>query len=221
MGVFRFLSFVVGPLDTNCYLVYDEEAREGVVIDPGGDAEELAELLRWVDRLGLRVVAIVVTHGHFDHFLGAPYLSRELGAPIYMNPRDAEVARVSAKWSPAFGYEEVVLEEFEPLSEGSSIRFGDLELKPIETPGHSPGSTCLYVEGEALFSGDTLFAGTVGRTDLPGGSHRDLLRSIAKIFSSLPLDTRVYPGHGPSTTLRRELRANPFVEDALRLASHG
>ncbi|NPA97444.1 MAG: MBL fold metallo-hydrolase [Crenarchaeota archaeon] len=219
--VLRVLRFVVGPLDTNCYLAYDEGSHEGIVIDPGGAPDELSELLSWVHRLGIEVAAIIVTHGHFDHFLGAPYLSRKLGVDVYMNRRDEEVARVSLAWAQAFGYRAEV-PSAEDLSDGMEIHFGSYRAVAIETPGHSPGSTCIYIDGEStLFSGDTLFCGTVGRTDLPGGSAKDLARSIARLYSALPLDTYVYPGHGPSTTLRRELRANPFVEDALRLASHG
>ena len=220
--VLRILSFTVGPLDTNCYLAYDEGNLEGIVIDPGGSPDELADLIKWVERLNLKIVAIIVTHGHFDHFLGAPYLSRKLGAETYMNHRDLEVARISLAWAHAFGYPDAEVPSAKDLRDGVEIEFGELRARAIETPGHSPGSTCVYIDRErALFSGDTLFCGTVGRTDLPGGSARELSRSIAKLYELLPLDTHVYPGHGPSTTLRRELRANPFVEDALRLASHG
>ncbi len=223
MVVTRIISFVVGPLDTNCYLVYDENEKKGIVIDPGGDEEELSELLTWIDRLKLDIVAVIATHGHFDHILGVEYVVKELGAPFYMNPKDLAIARDSAKWATAFGYRKPSIpSSFSNLVDGTKIVFGSLEAVAIETPGHTPGSTCIYIpHSNILFTGDTLFAGTVGRTDLPGGSHSELMKSLAKLFTSLPLETIVYPGHGPQTNLLRELRANPFVEDSLRVRGRG
>ncbi len=223
MCILRVLKFVVGPLDTNCYLIYDSESRRGIVIDPGGDGDEVREVVEWVARLGLEIVAVVATHGHFDHYMGAQPLTKTLGAPFYMNHRDLEIARASAKWARYFGYPEPELPaEVMDLREGMRIRFGSCIARIIETPGHSPGSTCIFVEeGRALFSGDTLFAGTVGRTDLPGGCEKELLRSLAKIFTVIPLDSLVYPGHGPETSLAREKRVNVFVEEALRVFRSG
>jgi len=201
-------------LDTNTYLVYDSDSLDAVVIDVGGDP---SEVLDWVRRLDLRVHAVLATHGHFDHVLGAGAVRRALGVPLYMHRDDVQVAEETLSWySRAFGGDVGKLEVDYALAGDCTLRFGSLELHVIHTTGHTPGSVSIYVPDlQALFSGDTLFAGTVGRTDLPGGSERALAESIRKIFRTLPLDTYVHPGHGPSTTLRRELRANPFVEDAL------
>lgn len=223
MCIVRVLKFVMGPLDTNCYLVYDEKSREGLVIDPGGDSDEIKEVVDWIDRLGLAIIAVISTHGHFDHFMGASILVEALSAPFYLNRKDLEIAKLSARWAKYFGYEEPVLpQKIEDLNEGLALKFGACRARAVETPGHTPGSTCVFIENEKiLFSGDTLFSGTVGRTDLPGGSEEELLKSLAKLFSSLPWDSVVYPGHGPQTTLERERRANIFVEKALRGALHG
>lgn len=196
------------------YLIYDEGSRDGVLVDPGGDP---SEGLEWVRRLDLRLKAILVTHGHFDHVAGLNSL-RGLEAPFYIHRDDLEIVRISAGWYSKYLGEEVEVPNFDILLDGDAdLRFGSLELRVIHTPGHSPGSIVIYVpEAGILLSGDTIFAGTVGRTDLPGGSEEDLIRSIRKIYERVPIDTVVYPGHGPQTTLRRELRANPFVEDALK-----
>jgi len=201
-------------LDTNTYLVYDSESLDAVIVDVGGDP---SEILDWVRRLSLRVHAVLATHGHFDHVLGVGAVRGALGVPFYMHRDDVRVAEETLGWySRAFGESVGRLEVDYALPGDCTLRFGSLELRVIHTPGHTPGSVSIYVPDlQALFSGDTLFAGTVGRTDLPGGSERALAESIRKVFRVLPLDTYVYPGHGPSTTFRRELRANPFVEEAL------
>ncbi len=211
----RVISFVLGMLDTNTYIVYDEDTRDAVVVDPG---DESSEVVDWVERLGLRVRAILATHGHFDHVLGVDYIRNALGAEFYMHRDDLWVARQSMEWLRIWGLEPRKPPEPDHVIEGDTLlELGSLSLRILHTPGHTPGSVCIYIDRDRiLFSGDTLFSGTVGRTDLPGGSWRDLAQSLRKIFQTLPSETIVYPGHGPSTTLKRELRANPFVEDALR-----
>ncbi len=212
----RLLYFVVGLLDTNTYLVYDEETRDAVVIDPGG---EVNELINWIERLNLNLRAILATHGHFDHVWGVDDLKSHYNAPFYMHHLDVEIARTSMSWVKLWGVKpKEAPTPDHTIANDQVLRIGSIDIVAIHTPGHTPGSTCFYIPRlGALFSGDTLFAGTVGRTDLPGGSSEDLMKSLAKIFRRLPLDTFVYPGHGPSTTLRRELRANIYVEDALRI----
>lgn len=208
------LKFTVGILDTNMYIVYDEGSRDSILVDPGGDP---SEGLEWVRRLSLELRAVLATHGHFDHVAGLPSL-RGLGVPSYIHRDDLEVVGVSAGWYSRYLGEEMEVPNFDVLLDGDTeLRFGSLELRVLHTPGHSPGSIAIYIpEAGALLSGDTIFAGTVGRVDLPGGSEEELARSIRKIYERVPLDVVVYPGHGPQTTLRRELRANPFVEDALK-----
>lgn len=207
------LRFVVGLLDTNMYLVYDERTLDSVLIDVGGDP---SEALSWVERLGLRLIAVLATHGHFDHVAGIPRLGRR--APAYIHTDDVTTVRTSMEWYSRYSGEKVEEPLFDVLLDGDAeLGLGSIEVRVLHTPGHSPGSVSIYVpRAGALFTGDTLFAGTVGRTDLPGGSAEDLYKSIRKVYDRVPSDTLVYPGHGPHTTLRREMRANPFVEDALR-----
>ena len=211
----RVLTFVLGVLDTNTYLIYDDVTRDAVVIDP---AEESRDVVEWIHRLGLRVRAIVATHGHFDHVLGVDYLRSELGTEFYMHRDDVWIARESMEWLRIWGLEPREAPKPDILIDSDTVlELGSLRLQLLHTPGHTPGSMCIYIDSDrTLFSGDTLFSGTVGRTDLPGGSWKDLVNSLRKIFTTLPSETLVYPGHGPSTTLKREQRANPFVEDALR-----
>jgi hydroxyacylglutathione hydrolase len=207
--IFHFL--MVGQLDTDCYILGDEESREAVVIDPGDDVDEIMALLE-ADRL--RLVAIVNTHGHFDHILANAQLKRLTGAPVCVHRADA-VLLTTPGFARAFGFADA--EAVQPdrlLEEGEEIAFGRHRLKVIHTPGHSPGSIALLLEEggrRMLFVGDTIFYNGVGRTDLPGGSMEALLDSVhAKLFP-LGDEVTVYPGHGPETTIGRERRQNPFL----------
>ncbi|MFA6548926.1 MAG: MBL fold metallo-hydrolase [Candidatus Margulisiibacteriota bacterium] len=168
----------VGPLRTNCYVVADEKNGEAIVIDPGDDAAEILPEIK-----GLKVLSIVVTHGHMDHFGAVSAIKQETGAPLLMHPSD--------NW--------FILPD---QNIGNEIVFGSIKLEVIPTPGHSQGSFCLYTKG-FLFSGDTLFADTYGRTDLPGGSEADMVRSLKRL-AQLPPDTRVFPGHGKETSIALE-----------------
>jgi hydroxyacylglutathione hydrolase len=207
--IFHFL--MVGQLDTGCYILGDEETREAVVIDPGGDAAEILRLLK-ADRL--KVVAIINTHGHFDHTLANAELKRRTGAPVCVHTADAPLLTTPG-FARAFGFADA--EPVEPdrlLEEGDEIAFGPHRLTVIHTPGHSAGSIALLLdEGgrKVLFVGDTLFYNGVGRTDLPGGSAEALLDSVRRKLFPLGDDALVYPGHGPDTTLGRERRSNPFL----------
>jgi len=219
----RVLKFVVGPLDTNTYLLYDEETKNALIIDPGFDIEEFREVLEWVDRLDLNVRYAVATHGHFDHVYGADLAREVLECSFVMHGADIEIARGSMEWVRIWSMDPVAVPTPDKVIEGDTrIYIAEHAVELIHTPGHTPGSIVIYVPSEGiLFSGDTLFCGTVGRTDLPGGDERALMRSLAKIFTTLPSETIVYPGHGPSTSLKRERRANPFVEEALRIYGGG
>lgn len=200
---------ILGDLDTNCWLVSDGAGGPLVVIDPAGDAEELLATVG--DR---PVAAIVLTHGHFDHLGAASALRERTGAPLLVHEADAaSVTDPATTGGEIFGYRMSTAAPERVLRDGDTVEAGELSLRVIHTPGHTPGGICLLAEGE-LFAGDTLFAGSVGRTDFPGGDHAALVRSIAERLSALPDDTRVHPGHGPNTTIGRERRANPFFPRA-------
>jgi hydroxyacylglutathione hydrolase len=200
---------VVGPLACNCYVVGDPEAGRAVVVDPGGDADELAEAIAG---RGLVVTAIVATHAHFDHVLGAARLRELVGAPFLLHDGDEPLL----SWLQESGRLWLGVELPPPPEvddfpeEGDVIAAGGIELGVLHTPGHSPGSISLLAEG-AVFCGDTLFAGSVGRTDLPGGSTEALIAAIRRKLLVLAPEVAVYPGHGPPTTVAREVRSNPFV----------
>lgn len=203
---------VVGPLDCNCYVVGDSTARRAIVIDPGGDASELLGALA---AQHLEVTAIVATHAHFDHLLAAEELRAATGAPFYLHRADEALLSWMQESGRLFlGADLPPPPEVDSwTTEGDFLIAGAAELEVVHTPGHSPGSISLMSEG-ALFSGDTLFAGSVGRTDLPGGDSAALLRAVRGKLFELPLETPVYPGHGPATSLEEERRSNPFVGDA-------
>jgi hydroxyacylglutathione hydrolase len=184
-------SLIVGPLAANCYVVCG--GGDAVVIDPGAEAKRI---IKGVD--GREVAAILVTHGHADHVGAADELAAVTGAPFMAPSADLALLEEYVDVRPA---------RF--LSDGDHLEFGDISLKVIATPGHTPGSSCFYAPG-ILFSGDTLFAGGVGRTDLPGGSADALFNSIRERVFSLAGDTVVYPGHGERTTVSREKNSNPF-----------
>jgi hydroxyacylglutathione hydrolase len=200
---------VVGPLDCNCYVVGDPEAGRAIIIDPGGDADELA---RAAAARGLEIAAIVATHAHFDHVLGAARLRELVGAPFLLHDADEPLL----SWLQDSGrlWLGVELPPPPPVDdspqEGDVISAGGVDLEVLHTPGHSPGSISL-VSGDAVFSGDTLFAGSVGRTDLPGGSTEDLVAAIRGKLFPLGPEVAVLPGHGPATTIGREASTNPFV----------
>lgn len=197
----------VGPLQVNCYVVGCEATGETLVIDPGGDGDRLAQAIA---AAGRRVVTVVNTHGHFDHIGGNRALLAATGAELLMHPDDLPLLRNVAAHAAAFGL------SVEPspapsrlLNEGDSVEVGELSFAVYHVPGHSPGSICLYGAGH-LFVGDVLFAGSVGRTDLPGGNHETLISGIQTKLWTLPDATVVCPGHGPTTTIGREKRSNPF-----------
>jgi hydroxyacylglutathione hydrolase len=213
-GMRIFEHRVVGPLACNCYVVGDPTTREAIVIDPGGDADDIAAALVAHD---LRVTAIVATHAHFDHLLAADELRRLTAAPFYVNERD----RFLLDWFQESGRLFLGVELPPPpevdggAGEGDVLSAGRTRLEVIHTPGHSPGSISLLSEA-ALFSGDTLFAGSVGRTDLPGGDGAALVAAVRSKLFALDDNLSVLPGHGPPTTVGEERRFNPFVGSAGR-----
>jgi hydroxyacylglutathione hydrolase len=206
-----FLHRVVGPLACNCYVVGDEATRQAIVIDPGDDASELAEAIQ---ELQLTVTAIVATHAHFDHITAAAELRSLTGAPFMLHDEDKPLLDWVQESGRIFlGVELPPPPQVDTLArEGDRVIAGGFELEVVHTPGHSPGSISL-IAPEAVFSGDTLFAGSIGRTDLPGGDTQALLDAVRSKLFKLDEDLAVYPGHGPATTLAIERAQNPFVGD--------
>ena len=201
------LCVPVGPLQANCYLVWDAERRAGA-IDPGGEPERLARL---IEREKLSLEAILVTHGHFDHVGGAAGLAAATGAAVYCSNEVAAVLQ-GGEDCDATGMP-IACVEGEPVTvvaDGSVLAIGQLQVKVIGTPGHGLGDVTFDVDGD-LFCGDLLFHGSVGRTDFPGGDFHSLLSSVAKLAARYPATTAVHPGHMDSTTLGEELAFNPFL----------
>lgn len=209
-------TFPVGPLRCNCTILANPETREAIVVDPGDD---VIDILTRLARNNLRLTQIVVTHAHIDHIGGAAQLKRATGAPVVLNQRDLPLVAmldVQAGWLGVATPEEVTPDE--SAEDGIVVGLPGLEAEVIHTPGHTPGSICLHFpKQELLLAGDTLFAGSVGRTDLPGGNGRDLLHSIHTRLLPLPENTLVIPGHGEATTLGEERESNPFLRPGVRI----
>ena len=200
----------VGLLQCNCSVIGDEASREAMVIDPG---DQIEDVLAAVRKHGLQVKQIVITHAHIDHVGGAMKLRRLTGAPVLLNQNDSALLKmldVQAAWVGMAPPEPVEIDQ--SLADGDTVRAGGLSASVLHTPGHTEGSVCLYFPAESkLIAGDTLFAGSIGRTDLPGGSFEKILRSLHQRVLALPDDTVVVPGHGPGTTIGEERESNPFL----------
>ena len=198
---------ILGELDTNCYVVWSENGQ-GIIIDPADDAEAICA---FVAKENISVSAVVLTHVHFDHMLAAGEVCARLKAPLYVGRGDADALvdsnrNLSAWFSPD---SQLSLTADTYLSEGDELVIGETTLKVMETPGHTPGCICLYGDG-VLFAGDTLFNGSIGRLDVPGGDSRKMLQSL-NVLLKLPDNTVVYSGHGPETTIGHEAATNPFL----------
>ena len=194
-------SLPVGSIGTNCYLLYDETTKDAAVIDPSDNAKPVAARIK---ELGLNVRAILLTHGHFDHCGDVKRIRKLTGAQVFVHPADRDLPLPLNRGLVAD----------RDLADGDLLDLAGTRLRVLHTPGHTPGSVC-FLCGDLLFSGDTLFAGSCGRTDLPGGSPADMIRSLRRL-AELAGDYTVYPGHGEETTLAAERETNPFLQMALR-----
>jgi glyoxylase-like metal-dependent hydrolase (beta-lactamase superfamily II) len=202
----------VGPLQCNCSVIGDETSHEAIVIDPGDDIDDVLALVR---KHHLQVKQIVVTHAHIDHVGGAMKLRAATGAPILLNQNDYALLKmldVQAAWIGVAAPEKVQIDQ--NLADADTVKAGSLAAQVLHTPGHTEGSVCLYFPAEKkLIAGDTLFAGSIGRTDLPGGSYEKILLSLHQRVLALPDETIVVPGHGPLTTIGEERESNPFLQE--------
>jgi len=186
-------KIVVGPYQSNCYILGCKKTMEGLVIDPG---DEVFRIVNAIMETGLKIRYILITHGHIDHVGGAAELKRITGAQVYIHPLDI----------PGLGFPPDAR-----VSEGENLQLGTYTIKVLHTPGHSPGGVCYHAPG-TLFTGDSIFAGSIGRTDFPGGDHRALIEGVRSKILSLDGNLRIYPGHGPASTIDRERKTNPFFQ---------
>lgn len=209
-------SQAVGPFHKNGFVVACPRTREGVLIDPG---DEVDGLLEFIEQEDIRILHILLTHAHIDHVTGVGAAKRALGVPVHLHRDDLLLYDRAPEQAARFGLP--MTEPPPPVDSfyapGESIPFGDFVVRPHHTPGHCPGGVCLEVarqgeKGLDLFVGDTLFAGSIGRTDLPGGDHATLIGAIRSVLFPFGDDARVYPGHGPDTTIGRERKTNPFLQ---------
>ncbi len=210
MGV-NYETLAVGPLQANCFIIYDTDTKETIVVDPGDEPDRIIDFIN--DRK-LKVKYILCTHAHFDHVGAVPELKEHTGALLLIHEEELEIYNAAKDMAAFFGYD---ISELPPpdrtLKEGDELRIGRKSFTILHTPGHSPGGICLFGNG-LVVTGDTLFAGSVGRTDFHGGSLSKLRESFQRLMS-LPEDTVVLPGHGPTSTIGRERRENFFNEEIL------
>lgn len=212
----KIAKFAFQLFGINTYVVYDPATKKCAIIDPGmSDSEEEEAMEGFIKRNGLTVTHVINTHMHVDHAIGDKYAADIFNAPVLAHPADEPLGERMKEQAMMFGLREridnVAVSSY--LTDGETIRIGDGRLEVLHVPGHSPGSVALYdPDGGFVIAGDALFAGSIGRTDLPGGNHGQLISSIKSKLLSLPGDTVVYPGHGPATTIAREKATNPFLQ---------
>ena len=212
----KIIQAPVGKMGVFCYLVYDEGSGEGILIDPAGEEDRLLRLLQ---EKGIKLRYIVTTHGHPDHTSGNACLRAKTGAPIVMHALDDAFCQTpeNREWGLMMGFPPSPPADIR-VEDGDELTFGHLTMKFLHTPGHTPGACCILI-GNHLFTGDTLFVGAIGRTDLPGASFDQLLKSLETKILPLPPETVIWPGHDygdtPHTTLRHEMETNPYITDFL------
>ncbi len=203
-----FDTLPTGPLEVNCYIIGCKKTNKAVVIDPGGHVEQILEK---INQHNLEVEMVINTHGHFDHVGGNGELLKITGAELIIHRADRPLLERASEHAAAYGLQaEPSPPPTRELLGGETLQLGELTLQIIHTPGHSPGGVCILVD-DFLLVGDTLFAGSIGRTDLPGGNHQQLISNIVEKLLPLPENTKVCPGHGPMTTIGEEKLYNPFL----------
>jgi glyoxylase-like metal-dependent hydrolase (beta-lactamase superfamily II) len=202
---------IVGPLQTNTYIIGDSATKQGIVIDPGDEPDRILEV---IEDNGLKINEIICTHAHFDHIGAAGDIKKQTGARILIHRAELESYQLAKDQAAFWGYDVDDLPQPDGfIDEGDEIQVGNINFKVLHTPGHSEGGICLYGEG-IIITGDTIFQGSVGRTDFPGGSIEKLRQSFKRLLE-LPEDTKVFSGHGPETTIGREKEMNLFVNELL------
>ena len=204
-------SFSVGPLACNCTLLGDEEAHEAIIIDPG---DEVGRIHHRLTELGLKLKQILITHAHIDHVGGALKLKQLTGAPILLNENDLPLLKMMEMQAAWLGvHAPATAPPDGSLTDGMTVGLDRIPAQVLHTPGHTQGSVCLhFAPFKMLIAGDTLFAGSIGRTDLPGGDFNQIIDSLHSRLLALPDETRVLPGHGPETTIGEERQSNPFLQ---------
>jgi hydroxyacylglutathione hydrolase len=205
-------KLVVGDLQTNCYILGDEESKEGIVIDPGGDIDEIEKVIQ---KEGLNIKHIILTHGHADHIAAITELKKKTNALILIHPADSDMLVDPIYNLSSFTGEDLICPKADKfLDDGDKVKVGGFELEVLHTPGHSPGGISLFID-KMIFTGDALFCGGIGRTDFPGASHTQLLNSIKNKILQTPYDRVFYSVLGPETTIGEEKRNNPWVRGNL------
>ena len=205
----KIIAMEVGVIGTNCYVVINEEQKKGVVIDPGGDADQILEKIK---QKGITIEAIFLTHGHSDHIMAVDEVREVTGAKVYISEADADIlTKASSNLSVYMGAGREFKAADEFLIDGETITAAGLKFQVVATPGHTKGGICLLC-GDTVFCGDTIFSESIGRTDLPGGSYSQILHSIKTKIMVLPDEMKLLPGHGPATTIGWERRRNPFLQ---------
>jgi hydroxyacylglutathione hydrolase len=201
-------TVIVGPLDVNCYILGCEDTKEAAIIDPGDNADEIIKV---IDEEGLNPGFIINTHAHFDHVGGVKTIKEHFKINFFLHEEDLFLIENVSEQATAFGLNPIPKPDVDKfVNNGDKISLGNKVINVIHTPGHSPGCVCYYIDNN-VFVGDTMFAGSIGRTDLPGGSYETLINSIKERLFPLGDSTIVYPGHGPSTTIEKERKHNPFL----------
>jgi hydroxyacylglutathione hydrolase len=206
---FEMVTFPVGALQCNCSIVWDPSSREAIVVDPGADADKI---ISWISKENLTLKAAIHTHAHFDHIGASTEVHQKLKAPLHLHPEDAALWENLDMQGKAFGFKLDKIPRWQTdLHDEDCLQFGSFQVKVLHTPGHTPGS-CSFSCHEFLFSGDTLFRGSIGRTDLWGGDFSQISKSIKDRLYSLDEDTVVVCGHGPNTSIGSERRSNAFIK---------